>query len=67
MTFCPEWLVGSPNLNTSNPMYTWVYLFFFNTLWVWLPLWVLYEAYGSINMAFGSGGRPKLSAGKKTR
>ena len=26
MTFCPEWLVGSPNLNTSNPLYLWVYL-----------------------------------------
>lgn len=23
----------------------WVYLFFFNTLWVWIPLWLLYEAY----------------------
>ncbi|TFY81140.1 hypothetical protein EWM64_g2877 [Hericium alpestre] len=27
MTFCPEWLTGSPNLNTSNPLYLWVYLF----------------------------------------
>lgn len=26
MTFCPEWLIGSPNLNTSNPLYLWVYL-----------------------------------------
>lgn len=24
---------------------SWVYLFFFNTLWVWIPLWILYEAY----------------------
>ena len=21
MTFCPEWLIGSPALNTSNPLY----------------------------------------------
>jgi hypothetical protein len=26
MTFCPEWLTGSPNLVTSNPLYLWVYL-----------------------------------------
>ena len=26
MTFCPEWLTGSPNLDTSNPLYLWVYL-----------------------------------------
>ena len=27
MTFCPEWLTGSKNLNTTNPLYLWVYLF----------------------------------------
>ena len=27
MTFGPEWVAGSPNLNTSNPLYLWVYLF----------------------------------------
>ncbi|KAI9846414.1 MAG: hypothetical protein M1837_004005 [Sclerophora amabilis] len=54
MTFCPEWLTGSPNLDTSNFMYLWVYLFFFNTLWVWLPLYVLYEAYGNISLALAS-------------
>ncbi|KAK1055878.1 hypothetical protein LTR33_014028 [Friedmanniomyces endolithicus] len=32
MTFAPEWLSGSTNLDTTNFMYTWVYLFFFNTL-----------------------------------
>lgn len=26
MTFCPEWLTGSPNLDTSNPLYLYVYL-----------------------------------------
>ncbi len=33
-------------------MYLWVYLFFFNMLWVVVPLWVLYEAYHEINLAF---------------
>ena len=27
MTFCPEWLIGSPALDTSNALYLWVYLF----------------------------------------
>jgi hypothetical protein len=26
MTFCPEWLTGSPNLNTANWLHFWVYL-----------------------------------------
>lgn len=52
MTFAPEWLTGSPNLDTSNFMYLWVYLFFFNTLWVWFPLWILYEAHHNITTAF---------------
>jgi hypothetical protein len=26
MTFAPEWLTGSQNLNTSNPLYLWLYL-----------------------------------------
>ena len=43
-----EWLSGSPNLDTSNWMFTWLYLFFFNTLWVWIPLWILYDSYGTI-------------------
>lgn len=32
MTFCPEWLTGSPNLDTSNPLYFWVYLVFMNVM-----------------------------------
>ncbi|KAF2150637.1 Emopamil-binding protein [Myriangium duriaei CBS 260.36] len=51
MTFSPEWLSGSPNLDTSNFLYLWVYLVFFNTLWVWIPLWILYEAYHVITGA----------------
>uniref|UniRef100_UPI00398E5E5D emopamil-binding protein-like n=1 Tax=Pristiophorus japonicus TaxID=55135 RepID=UPI00398E5E5D len=37
MTFCPDWLIGSPNLNTSHWLYLWVYLAFFNTVWVVVP------------------------------
>ena len=45
MTFAPEWLTGSPNLVTSNPIYLWVYLVFFNGLWVVIPLILLYESW----------------------
>ena len=65
MTFAPEWLTGSPNLDTSNFMYLWVYLVFFNTLWVWFPLWVLYEAYGNIRRAFATADKGKGVERKK--
>ncbi|KAK6433261.1 hypothetical protein LTR95_010560 [Oleoguttula sp. CCFEE 5521] len=65
MTFAPEWLSGSPNLNTDVWMYTWVYLFFFNTIWVWIPLWVLYDAYETITAALAQ--KSKGESGKKTR
>ncbi|KZP33429.1 Emopamil-binding protein [Athelia psychrophila] len=48
MTFCPEWLTGSPNLNTSNPLYFWVYLLFMNVIWVVIPLWLMVDSYGRI-------------------
>ncbi|KAF2107178.1 Emopamil-binding protein [Lophiotrema nucula] len=51
MTFAPEWLTGSPNLDTSNFMYLWVYLTFFNGLWVIFPLWILWEAYRAMSSA----------------
>ncbi|KAH8704571.1 Emopamil-binding protein [Phaeosphaeriaceae sp. PMI808] len=51
MTFAPEWLTGSPNLDTSNWMYLWLYLIFFNGLWVIFPAWVLWEAYCAMSSA----------------
>lgn len=65
MTFAPEWLTGSPNLDTSNAMFLWVYLFFFNTLWVWIPLWILWEAYSVLNVAFAT--KHVSASGKKLR
>ncbi|EFX05275.1 ebp domain containing protein [Grosmannia clavigera kw1407] len=52
MTFCPEWLIGNANLNGSNFMYMWIYLVFFNTLWVFIPLYVMYVAIADISDAF---------------
>lgn len=48
MTFCPEWLTGSPSLDTSNPLYLWVYLVFMNIIWVVIPLWLMWDSYGHI-------------------
>ncbi|XP_038658535.1 emopamil-binding protein-like [Scyliorhinus canicula] len=48
MTFCPEWLIGSPNLNTSNWLYLWVYLTFFNTIWVVVPGLLLLQSWLSL-------------------
>jgi len=48
MTFCPEWLTGSPNLETSNFLFLWVYLFLMNVIWVVIPAWLLYDSYGHI-------------------
>jgi hypothetical protein len=52
MTFAPEWLTGSQNLDTSNFMFLWVYLVFFNMLWVFLPLYALYISFIDIADAF---------------
>ena len=51
MTFCPEWLSGNMYLDGSNFMYLWVYLVFFNMLWVFFPFWILYETYCSMTDA----------------
>ncbi|KAI5121409.1 hypothetical protein M0805_003181 [Coniferiporia weirii] len=48
MTFCPEWLTGSPNLDTSNALYLYVYLIFMNVIWVVIPLWLMYDSYNHI-------------------
>jgi len=51
MTFAPEWLTGSQNLDTSNFMFLWVYLVFFNMLWVFFPLYALYISFIDIGNA----------------
>ena len=53
MTFAPEWLTGSRNLDTSSPLYLWVYLTFFNGLWVVIPLVLLAQSYVAISLCQG--------------
>ena len=45
MAFIPEWLTGWPNLDTSNFLTLWVYLVFFNGLWVIAPLLILRDVF----------------------
>ncbi|GAA5998301.1 hypothetical protein JCM5350_005222 [Sporobolomyces pararoseus] len=54
MTFFPEWITGSPSLNTSHPLYTYVYLLFFNGLWVVIPLYLMLDSYRHIVRALDS-------------
>ncbi|EZF34727.1 hypothetical protein H101_01735 [Trichophyton interdigitale H6] len=54
MTFGPEWFSGSVGLETSDPVYLWLYLVFFNVLWVIVPLWVISVAWGEIKAAFAT-------------
>ncbi|PWY99772.1 EBP-domain-containing protein [Testicularia cyperi] len=51
MTFAPEWLTGSPNLDTSNWLFTWVYLAFMNLMWVFIPLWLMIDSFGFVALA----------------
>ncbi|RDA84786.1 hypothetical protein CP532_0992 [Ophiocordyceps camponoti-leonardi (nom. inval.)] len=52
MTFCPEWLTGNLNLDGSNFMYMWVYLVFFNMLWVFIPVYAIWYSFTDICNAF---------------
>jgi hypothetical protein len=52
MTFCPEWLTANQNLDASNFMFKWVYLVFFNMLWVFIPLYALYYSFVEMQNAF---------------
>ncbi|KAJ5759179.1 hypothetical protein N7520_006335 [Penicillium odoratum] len=52
MTFAPEWLTGSTQLATHDFVYKWLYLVFFNGLWVVIPLWVLWQAWYETMDAF---------------
>lgn len=48
MTFCPDWLMGSPHLDTSSRLHMWVYLVFFNGIWVVVPVLLLIQSWISL-------------------
>jgi len=51
MTFAPEWLTSNLNLDGSNFMYLYVYLGFFNLLWVALPAYAIWVSVREISDA----------------
>jgi hypothetical protein len=46
----------------ANVCYRWLYLVFFNTLWVFLPIYSLYEAYGSLTRTSNTVAKSKKKA-----
>ncbi len=48
MTFLPEIITGNHNLDTSNVVYNLLYLWFFNGIWVVIPLMLLWQSYISL-------------------
>ncbi len=62
MTFCPEWLSANSYLDGSNFMYLWVYLVFFNMLWVFFPIYAIRVGAADILDAF-----TVRAAGQKTK
>ncbi len=52
MTFAPEWLSGNHALAGDDFVYLYLYLGFFNLLWVFIPLWVLRVAFQEISNSF---------------
>ncbi|KAI0167212.1 Emopamil-binding protein [Pestalotiopsis sp. NC0098] len=68
ITFCPEWLVHNNNLDASNFMYKWVYLVFFNMLWVVIPAWAAWVAVADISDAYAVRSRvTRVSASQKRK
>lgn len=55
MTFAPEWLSNNSSLGGDDPVYLWLYLVFFNMIWVFVPAWVVYAGYGELSDAFVRG------------
>jgi hypothetical protein len=51
MTFCPEWVEGSPNLDGSTFALLWIYLVFMNGLWVVVPAVLLWDSWSRITNA----------------
>ncbi|KXS09177.1 emopamil binding protein-like protein [Gonapodya prolifera JEL478] len=67
MTFAPEWVNGSPALNTSNPIYLWLYLVFFNGLWVVIPFFLLYESFYAVVDAQKALQKARATSEKKSK
>ncbi|OZJ02559.1 hypothetical protein BZG36_04336 [Bifiguratus adelaidae] len=61
MTFCPEWLTGSKYLVTDDPLLLWVYLVFFNGLWVVIPIGLMIQSYVALTSTNSSQIKAKIA------
>ena len=55
MTFGPELLIGNKNLVTGHWLYLWVYLVFFNGLWVIVPLLMMWQSWNAMSQVLSDG------------
>ncbi|XP_075925389.1 emopamil-binding protein-like [Petromyzon marinus] len=51
MTSAPEWLAGSASLRSDSADLLWLYLVFFDGLWVLLPIVLLAQSWGALAVA----------------
>jgi hypothetical protein len=58
VTFAPEWVEGSPNLDTSDPVLLWIYLVFMNGLWVVMPIILMWDSVARIVNACATSAYP---------
>lgn len=56
-----EWLTGMKYLNGSNFLHLYIYLNGMNWVWVFIPLYMLYDSYGAVVQSF------KITEGKKSK
>lgn len=63
MTFCPEWLTGNKQLVglTVDPMRHLLHLWFFNGLWVVIPVIMLVQSWRACAVAFSSAEKKKTA------
>jgi EXPERA (EXPanded EBP superfamily) len=55
ITFAPEWLSGNTMLEGGDVVYLWLYLVFFNMIWVFIPIWILWASWTEMGSAFVRG------------
>jgi EXPERA (EXPanded EBP superfamily) len=55
VTFAPEWLSGNTMLEGGDVVYLWLYLVFFNMIWVFIPIWILWVSWNEMGDAFVRG------------
>lgn len=59
MTFAPEWLTGSPSLpEASDVLLFWIYLVLMNSVWVVVPVLLMYDSWREISSALPGTTRP---------